>query len=201
MNNKETLPEGWVLTKVRDVLEFNYGKNLPKSKRDAKGKYPIYGSNGIVGYHSSYFVKNPAIIVGRKGASGKVHLSEKPFWPIDTTYYIEPPNGTDIKFFTYQFRNMRLDTLDKSTAIPSLVRDDVYSCNINLAPPPEQHRIVSKIDELFTKLDAGVETLKKAKALLNQYRQAVLKSAFEGKFVNSEYKTTEWKTIKFKRCY
>jgi len=56
-----------------------------------------------------------------------------------------------------------------------------------LPPLPEQHRIVAKIEELFTRLDAGVAALKKAKALLKQYRQAVLKAAVEGRL------TEEWR--------
>jgi type I restriction enzyme S subunit len=56
-----------------------------------------------------------------------------------------------------------------------------------LPPLPEQQRIVSKIEELFTKLDAGVDALKKAKEQIKRYRQAVLKYAFEGKL------TEEWR--------
>jgi len=59
--------------------------------------------------------------------------------------------------------------------------------DVPLPPFPEQHRIVAKIEELFTKLDAGVEALKKLKAQLKRYRQAVLKYAFEGKL------TQEWR--------
>ena len=58
---------------------------------------------------------------------------------------------------------------------------------IPLPPLPEQHRIVNKIEELFTQLDAGVDLLQKTKVLLNQYRQSVLKDAFEGKL------TEEWR--------
>ena len=58
---------------------------------------------------------------------------------------------------------------------------------IPLPPLPEQHRVVAKIEELFTRLDAGVAALKKAKALLKQYRQAVLKAAVEGRL------TEEWR--------
>jgi len=54
-----------------------------------------------------------------------------------------------------------------------------------LPPLPEQHRIVAKIEELFTKLDAGVEALKKVKTQLKGYRQAVLKHAFEGKLTEA----------------
>jgi type I restriction enzyme S subunit len=54
-------------------------------------------------------------------------------------------------------------------------------------PLPEQRRIVAKIEELFSQLDAGVEELKKAKTQLKRYRQSVLKAAFEGKL------TEEWR--------
>ena len=58
---------------------------------------------------------------------------------------------------------------------------------IPLPPLPEQHRIVAKIEELFTRLDAGIESLKKIKSQLKRYRHSVLKSAFEGKL------TAEWR--------
>lgn len=57
-----------------------------------------------------------------------------------------------------------------------------------LPPLPEQHRIVAKIEELFSELDKGVENLKIAQQQLRVYRQAVLKWAFEGKLTNSTLK-------------
>ena len=52
---------------------------------------------------------------------------------------------------------------------------------VSIPPIPEQECIVARIEELFSQLDAGVETLKKTKAQLAVYRQAVLKEAFEGR--------------------
>lgn len=63
---------------------------------------------------------------------------------------------------------------------------------ISLPPLAEQERIVEKIEALFAGIDEGVERLKSAQAQIKQYRQSVLKSAFEGKL----YKTTEWKEVK-----
>ena len=59
--------------------------------------------------------------------------------------------------------------------------------NIPLAPPEQQKRIVAKIEELFSHIDAGIEALKKAKQLLKQYRQSVLKAAVTGEL------TKEWR--------
>lgn len=63
---------------------------------------------------------------------------------------------------------------------------------LNLPPLAEQERIVEKIEALFAGIDEGVERLKSAQAQIKQYRQSVLKSAFEGKL----YKTTDWKEVK-----
>jgi len=55
-----------------------------------------------------------------------------------------------------------------------------------LAPLPEQHRIVAKIEELFSHLDAAVAALKRAQRNLKRYRAAVLKAAVEGRLVPTE---------------
>ncbi len=73
-----------------------------------------------------------------------------------------------------------------------------------LPPLAEQERIVAKIEELFSELDAGIESLKTAQAQLKIYRQAVLKYAFEGKLTNENVNEGElpkgWKMGKIRRC-
>lgn len=73
----------------------------------------------------------------------------------------------------------------------NLGKDDILNAVIPLAPLAEQHRIVAKIEELFSELDNGIETLNKAKQQLKIYRQAVLKYAFEGKLTNPDVKEGE----------
>jgi type I restriction enzyme S subunit len=80
-----------------------------------------------------------------------------------------------------------LNQLQRGTSYPAVRDSDVFTQNIPLPPLAEQHRIVAKIEELFTQLDAGVELLKKVKAKLKRYRQAVLKAAVEGNL------TKEWR--------
>jgi type I restriction enzyme S subunit len=72
--------------------------------------------------------------------------------------------------------------------------DDVKSVRVPLAPKDEQYRIVAKIEELFSNLDAGVAALERAKANLKRYRAAVLKAAVEGKLTEdwrAKHPTTE----------
>ena len=95
----------------------------------------------------------------------------------------------DLDFTYYLLSTLKLDSLDRSTAIPGLNRDDVYNLEIPLPPLKEQKRISSKIEALFTQLNAGIAYLKKTQILLKQYRQSILKYAFEGKL------TEHWREI------
>ncbi len=188
MNSSATnLPAGWVSTRLGDLYTFEYGKSLIKGARAADGIYPVYGSSGIVGMHDQYLIEGPAIIIGRKGAAGSVHYSTDNPWPIDTTYYVQDDKNLYLKFSCYLFRSLNLAKLETSTAIPGLNRNHAYDETVLLPPLNEQHRIVTKIEELFSELDKGIENLKTAQSQLKVYRQALLKHAFEGKL------TAQWR--------
>jgi type I restriction enzyme S subunit len=68
-----------------------------------------------------------------------------------------------------------------------LRRDDLNQEEVLLPPYNEQKRIAEKIEELFSKIDNGIQSLRKVKKQLNHYRQSVLKAAVEGKL------TQEWR--------
>jgi len=74
-----------------------------------------------------------------------------------------------------------------STNQVELSKREVESTPIPIAPPEQQKRIVAKIEELFSHIDAGIEALKKSQKLLKQYRQSVLKAAVTGEL------TKEWR--------
>lgn len=69
----------------------------------------------------------------------------------------------------------------KGGAQPNISQGIIKEWPFNFPPLNEQHRIVAKIEELFSELDKGIENLKTAQAQLKVYRQALLKHAFEGK--------------------
>lgn len=173
---------GWAATSVKNLLAVRYGKGLAERERRL-GPVPVYGSSGIVGYHEEALVNVPVLVIGRKGNVGAVHLSEEPCWPIDTTYFIEVPEGIDPRFLAYQMRTLGMAALDTSTAIPSLRRQDLERQQLRVAPTAEQHRIVAAIEEQFSRLDAGVESLERARRNLRRMQAAVLYAALTGRFV------------------
>ena len=143
---KGELPEGWEWKKLGDLIELKYGDGLKGDKRETTGKIPVYGSNGIVGHHNKSLTNGPCLIIGRKGSIGEVHLSLGPCWPIDTTYFVEPTPQLELKFLFYLLKTLRLNSLDRSTAIPGLNRNDVYSKRIPLPPLPVQRQIVAVLE-------------------------------------------------------
>jgi type I restriction enzyme S subunit len=173
------LPPKWAPATLGDIVVFNYGKALPAQARDGLG-FPVYGSNGIVGHHSSPHIAGPAIVVGRKGSIGEAHLSEGPCSPIDTTYFITEFHGQPPNYWLNFLRHLDLARLDRASAVPGLNRGDAYQLHVQVPPTNEQKRIVAKIEALQLRSSAAKEALDAIPPLLEKFRQSVLAAAFRG---------------------
>lgn len=137
----------WEKVELGEICEFKYGKGLPQRAR-VPGEYPVFGSNGVVGFHEECLVSAPTIIIGRKGSIGEVHVSEIDCWPIDTTYYInEFDERISFEWLVYVLsHNTQLKMMNKAAAVPGLNRNDAYSLQIPLPPLPEQRRLAALLD-------------------------------------------------------
>ncbi|KAB1231417.1 restriction endonuclease subunit S [Chryseobacterium viscerum] len=183
---KYDLPKGWVKVPLGDILILEYGKSLPKDNRH-NGKYPIYGANGIIGYHNEFSVEGPVIIIGRKGSVGSVHISNENCWPIDTTYFVKPTYSLNFKFIFFLMESLNLVQLDKSTTIPGLNRDNVYEQIIRLPPLNEQEKIVLKLEELFSSLEKSKAQLDLSYIKLNLYKRTIFRSLLERKKISRNF--------------
>lgn len=160
-----------------DVYSLEYGDNLPAEKRSNTGEFPVYGSNGIVGSHSECSVKSPCIVVGRKGSAGALNLSLTSGCCVtDVAYYCIPPTGLDITFSFKLFQTLGLDSLGKGVK-PGLNRNEAYTLTIPLPPLAEQHRIVTKVDELMALCDQLEVQLNTTEADSRRLLEAVLHEA------------------------
>lgn len=146
-------------------IELLYGKALPKSSR-LEGKYPVFGSNGIVGFHNEALVNGPGIIVGRKGSCGAVHFSTSDFWPIDTTYYIALRKEHDWRFMAFFLSTFELGEMNSHSTIPGLNRGDVYKLKCHIPPFSEQQKIAAvlfKIQKAIEVQEAIIEKMRELK--------------------------------------
>jgi type I restriction enzyme S subunit len=189
--NKVNLPEGWCLTTLGNVVELKYGKSLPASKRD-NGKFLVFGSNGIVGSHSEPLVKTEGIIVGRKGSYGEVHLSNSPFFPIDTTYYVDNLFSQPLKYWFYQLKTLPLTELNRSAAIPGLNREDAYSQFYSTSSASRTKMIADKLDVCWRRCKLPNLRLERILKILKTFRQSA--SAQSGK-LTEEWRVTNTKVV------
>jgi type I restriction enzyme S subunit len=156
------------------VCDFSYGDGLVESQRSG-GRFPVYGSNGVVGWHDQPLTKGPTIVIGRKGSIGEVHFSEHPCWAIDTTYYVESTKlPCDLRWLYYMLLAVDLTRLNKSAAVPGLNREDAYREEIPWLPLVEQRRIAT----LLSRADRLRRLRREALAMGARWLQAVFVEMF-----------------------
>jgi type I restriction enzyme S subunit len=159
------------VVRLGDIISLEYGKGLTEKQRE-NGGFPVFGSNGIIGYHSQYLIKAPGIIVGRKGTIGAITWSEENFWPIDTTYYVKlKRSDIYLKWLFYKLSSIPLAKLNMATGTPGLNRNLVYTLQIPLPPLPEQRRIaeiLSTVDCAIQKVDEAIARTERLKRGLMQ---------------------------------
>lgn len=127
------IPEGWSLTNWGDLVTLEYGKSLSDYSSNA-GAFPVYGTNGRIGSHDAPLCHHGGIIIGRKGAYRGVHYSTKPFFVIDTAFYVEPRQPLDLRWAYYELMRQDINRMDSGSAIPSTSRGDFYGMEV-VAPP------------------------------------------------------------------
>ncbi len=138
------VPEGWRLCTLGEEIELAYGKALKAEDRQA-GNVPVYGSSGIVGFHSISLAAGPGLIVGRKGNVGSVHWSDVPFFPIDTVFYVKTKLPLHYVYFNLQQQNF----LNNDAAVPGLNRNQAYSLPLHTPSAPILDRFEVACGELM----------------------------------------------------
>lgn len=142
-----------------EVITLEYGKSLKESERDG-GNFPVLGSNGRVGFHSSYLITGPCIIIGRKGSAGAVVWEENNCYPIDTTFFVKNRNDSILlKYLFHKLQTLNLIKDKQDGGVPGLNRNDAYKIRIPIPPLSEQERIVAildKFDALVNDISVGL---------------------------------------------
>ncbi|HET2103357.1 type I restriction-modification system, S subunit [Streptococcus pneumoniae] len=145
LNEKE-----WKVSKWNEILTIRNGKNQ-KQVEDADGKFPIYGSGGIMGYAKDWIVKKNSVIIGRKGNINKPILVRENFWNVDTAFGLEPvleKINSEYLFYFCQLYNF--EKLNKAVTIPSLTKSDLLNISIPLPPLALQNEFadfVAQVDK------------------------------------------------------
>lgn len=151
-----TNEKGWDVAKVIDVVKLQRGYDLPVQNRHSKGNIPIYGANGIVGYHTEAKMQY-GIITGRSGSIGDVYMSKIPFWPLNTSLFSVDTHNNDIIFLMYLIKNYNLSRFKQGAGVPTLNRNSFHQNDIIDVPLHLQQVFAEK-----------VEAIERQKELINQ---------------------------------
>lgn len=188
--NKETLPKGWTIAKFEDLLDYIQPTNYIVKSTDYKDTYPT-----------------PVLTAGKSFIKGYTNETEGIFTKLPTIIFDDFTTATQFVNFPFKVKSSAMKILQPTCDLVNIKLAFYYMQTIHLkgethkrfwiseysqipvplAPLNEQKRILAKLEQLLTDLDKGIEYLETTKQQLKVYRQAVLKSAFEGKF------TSEWR--------
>ena len=200
MREKALIPDSWESVSLESVCNILDSQRIPvntseRNKR-VKGKkqeelYPYYGATGQVGWIDDYIFDGEYVLVGEDGAPFLDPLKEKAYI-VSGKFWVNNHAHILKAFTSNKYLKYFLDQVDFAKYVTGTTRLKLNQSNLRkiktfFPPENEQHRIVAKIEQLFSELDKGVAELKKAREKLNLYRQSLLKAAFEGRL------TEQWR--------
>jgi type I restriction enzyme, S subunit len=174
------LPLEWDCSPLGSRIELAYGRGLREEDRKP-GDVDVYGSNGRVGSHDVALVNGPGILIGRKGTIGAVHYARRPFWPIDTVYYVVPKTGDNVRFLHHLLDYLPLDFLNAATGVPGLSRRDAYALRGAFPSPNEQAAIARILDAVDTALEYTRVAVERARELDHSLLHELLEKGLEPK--------------------
>ncbi len=207
MEEGRKIPKGWLKICLGEVCKLKNGYAFKSSDYLEEGIPVIRISDineGVVSVNNSvkviadeeyenHIVRKDDILVAMSGATtGKFGIFRNNIIAYQNQrvgkFQIHDKNALNNTFLLFLLYSLKRKILEDAYggAQPNISSGKIEELKIPLPPLPEQHRIVAKIEELFSSLDKGIEYLKSTQQQLKVYRQAVLKWAFEGRLTNRD---------------
>ena len=203
----ESIPSSWIWSRIQDVAttatggtpsrtnsEY-FGGSIPWVKSGELGDGHVFETEetlselGLKSSNAKLFPKGTLCIALYGATVGKLGILEMDAATNQAVCGLFLPDEVHRDFVFHYLASIRRNLIEqgKGGAQSNISNGLIRQTWIPIAPLNEQRRIVAKIEELFSDLDAGVAALNRAKANLKRYRAAVLKAAVEGKL------TEEWR--------
>ena len=172
------IPKEWEVKKLGEIFKLSSGSFLSQ-KNIIEGEYPVYGGNGISGYHNDYLFDESKLIIGRVGAKcGCIHISNYKSWITDNALYIsEKIIDFDNKFMYYLLKYKDLNKYANQNAQPVISGKKIYSINVAFPPYHEQVSIAL----ILLNMDKKIKEYKIRKHNLEELKSGLMQQLFTGK--------------------
>lgn len=173
--------EGWEEFSFGELIKLQSGDYLP-SKYMINGKYPVYGGNGIAGYHNQYNRDGGKIVIGRVGAlCGNVHYITTPFWLTDNGFEVLLLKNIDIdfKYLSFYLNFLELGKYARQTAQPVISNASLKDVMLFLPSYTVQQRIIERLDALSENIRKYEEIQRQIISECDALKQSLLRKVFE----------------------
>jgi type I restriction enzyme, S subunit len=155
-----TNPKAWATANFGDVLRLRSGDFLPTKRMEKEGIYPVYGGNGVTGYHSAYMFEESRIVIGRVGAyCGNIHISQPKSWITDNALYVaRHPDEFAQRYLADLLKQARLNERASQAGQPLISAGRLATVPLMVPPLPVQMAYcerVQRIEALAQALDAA----------------------------------------------
>ena len=167
----------WKDYRLSDLMQIKYGKD---HKHLANGKYPLYGSGGIMRFVEKPLYEDESILIPRKGTLSNLFYLDQPFWSVDTMFYSKINKELVFpKYLYYTLKTFDLASLNVGSAVPSLTTEVLNEVLITIPSLPTQKAIA----EILSSLDDKIELNNQ----INQNLEALAQALFKQWFVDFEF--------------
>lgn len=174
------------LYKLSELLEIKNGRD---HKHLLDGKYPVYGSGGIMRYVNEYIYDKPSVLLPRKGTLDNIQYCDIPFWTVDTLYYTEVNTQIVNPYYLYRYlRLIDLSKLNSGTGVPSMTFDSYYNIKVSLPSIDIQNKIANILQSLDQKIALNRQ--------INQNLEAMAKQLYDYWFVQFDFPDENGKPYK-----
>ena len=145
-----TNPMGWERKPLGEVIRVKSGDGLVFKDIAPDGKYPVYGGNGINGYHDSFMFEKPRIVLGRVGVyCGTVHLTRARAWVTDNALYVHTfIQPVDTTYLVAALKMANLNQYAGRSAQPLISGNRIYPVEILIPPVDLQHRFATIVESV-----------------------------------------------------
>ncbi|MDM2935577.1 restriction endonuclease subunit S [Citrobacter sp. Cu233] len=145
------LPEGWEWTRFGNIFKVSSGDALTSNQMNTLGEYPVFGGNGINGYHDSYNVAKRTLVIGRVGYyCGSIHITPNHAWVTDNAFITHfSESNFDLDYVEILLKATNLKEDESATAQPVISGRKIYPIILAVPPLEEQRKIAKKTYELL----------------------------------------------------